>query len=62
MRPFQELTTTRGIVSLCSTKDTMASFVKKILKTIELPEEQRTNPWINEDIAPVPQERQTWSK
>lgn len=40
----------------------MASFVRKVLKKLELPEEEKTNPWSNEDIRPVPPERQTWSK
>jgi hypothetical protein len=35
---------------------------KRVLKKFELPEEQRTNRWVNDDIAPVGPERQTWSR
>jgi NCS1 family nucleobase:cation symporter-1 len=36
------------------------SFFKKLIKKIELDEAEKTDPWSNEDIRPVPLERQTW--
>lgn len=38
------------------------SLVRRALRKIELPENERGNRWANEDILPVPPERQTWGK
>ncbi|KIX01408.1 uncharacterized protein Z518_09134 [Rhinocladiella mackenziei CBS 650.93] len=38
----------------------MTSVVKRALHKIELPENEQGNRWSNEDIQPVPPERQTW--
>jgi NCS1 family nucleobase:cation symporter-1 len=38
------------------------SFFQKLIKKIELDEAEKTDPWSNEDIRPVPLERQTWRK
>jgi len=36
------------------------SVVRRALRVIELPEKERGSRWSNEDIRPVPLERQTW--
>ncbi|KAK7509362.1 permease for cytosine/purines, uracil, thiamine, allantoin-domain-containing protein [Phyllosticta citriasiana] len=38
----------------------MASVARRILKWVELPESQQGNRWTNEDLEPVPPEKQTW--
>ncbi|EXJ83127.1 hypothetical protein A1O1_06746 [Capronia coronata CBS 617.96] len=38
----------------------MATIIRKALRTIELPEKEQGGRWRNEDISPVPPERQTW--
>lgn len=39
----------------------MTTAISRALKKIELPADQQTSRWSNEDIRPVPPERQTWS-
>lgn len=36
------------------------TLVRRALRRIALPEEQESNRWSNEDIRPVPPERQRW--
>ncbi|KAK7892352.1 hypothetical protein LTR67_007448 [Exophiala xenobiotica] len=38
----------------------MSTVIKRVLRKMELPEDQRGDRWSNEDIRPVPLERQTW--
>ena len=38
------------------------SVVRRALRRIELPENERGDRWSNEDIRPVPLERQTWGE
>jgi cytosine/uracil/thiamine/allantoin permease len=38
------------------------SLVRRALRKIALPEEEKTDRWSNEDIRPVPPERQLWGK
>jgi hypothetical protein len=36
------------------------SFIRRALRKLELPEREQGDRWGNEDIRPVPLERQTW--
>lgn len=38
------------------------SLVRRALGKIALPEEEKTDQWSNEDIRPVPPERQLWGE
>lgn len=40
----------------------MVLVLRKALRAIELPEGDTADRWSNEDIRPVPPERQTWGK
>jgi cytosine/uracil/thiamine/allantoin permease len=33
---------------------------RSVIHKLRIPEEQESTPWVNEDLKPVPLERQSW--